>query len=194
MVHNQQQANTYFDHPGRTSSGMPMYQGSYFSGFLFGHHTQNTRSPLPVFILRRSLYISLWLNSNIYHPKKTCSKPQRQKELEFQVNPNKKPTLTSSSSHNSVEDNKKKGQDIRIIKIFMASLLNNLSKPSETPNQNDLQPSSSRQIAKPVTSQIQVPVTTRPNQTRNLYQDVCNWRRIKHTKKGAKYQRNLFQR
>lgn len=133
------------------------------------------------------------LNSNIYHPKKTRSKPQRQKKLEFQVNPNKKPTLTSSSSHDSVEDNKKKGQDIGIIKFLMASLLNNLSKPSETPNQKDPQPLSSRQIAKSVTSQIQVPVTTRPNQTKNLYQDACNWRRIKHTKKRAKYQRNLFQ-
>ncbi|CAF2075903.1 unnamed protein product [Brassica oleracea var. botrytis] len=113
MIHNQQQANTYFDPLGSTSPGMPMYQGSYSPGFLFGHQTQKTRSPLPGFLSSGEFFTSHYgSTSNSYHPKTTRSKPRRQMESEFQVYPNKKPTHTSSSSHESVEDNKKKGQDI----------------------------------------------------------------------------------
>ncbi|CAG7888264.1 unnamed protein product [Brassica rapa] len=87
MVHNQQQANTYFDHPGSTSSGTPMYQRSYSSGFLFGHHTQKTRSPLPVFILRRSLYISLWLKLKHLSSQEDSFKASASKEIRISSQP-----------------------------------------------------------------------------------------------------------
>ncbi|CAN6818962.1 unnamed protein product [Brassica oleracea] len=155
MIHNQQQTNTYFNPLGGTSSGMPMYQGSYSPGFLFGHQTQKTTSPFPSFLSFDEAFTSRYgSTSTNYHPKTTRSKPRRQKESEFQVNSNKKPTLTSSSSHESVEDNKRKGKDIGIIEFLMASLLDNLSKLPQSPDQKDQQPlssqqsSSSRQIAK----------------------------------------------
>ncbi|CAN6917857.1 unnamed protein product [Brassica oleracea] len=76
LIHNQQQANTYFDPLGSTSSGMPMYQGSYSPGFLFGHQTQKTRSPLPGFLSSGEFFTSHYgSTSNSYHPKTTCSKP-----------------------------------------------------------------------------------------------------------------------
>ncbi|CDY17520.1 BnaC03g65430D [Brassica napus] len=132
-----------------------MYQGSYSPGFLFGHQTQKTTSPFPRFLSFDEAFTSRYgSTSTNYHPKTTRSKPRRQKESEFQVNSNKKPTLTSSSSHESVEDNKRKGKDIGIIEFSMASLLDNLSKLPESPDQKDQQPlssqqsSSSRQIAK----------------------------------------------
>ncbi|CAN7110457.1 unnamed protein product [Brassica rapa subsp. narinosa] len=87
MVHNQQQANTYFDHPGSTSSGTPIYQRSYSSGFLFGHHTQKTRSPLPVFILRRSLYISLWLKLKHLSSQEDSFKASASKEIRISSQP-----------------------------------------------------------------------------------------------------------
>ncbi|KAF2554457.1 hypothetical protein F2Q68_00016847 [Brassica cretica] len=120
MIHNQQQANTYFDPLGNTSPG-----------FLSSDEVFTSR------------YGS---TSIIYHPKTTRSKSRHQKESEFQVNSNKKRTLTSSSSHESVEDNKKKGHDIGIIEFSMANLLNNLSKLPETYDEKNQQPSSSRQI------------------------------------------------
>ena len=132
-----------------------MYQGSYCPGFLFGHQTQKTTSPFPIFLSSDEIFTSRYGSSSTnYHPKTTRSKPRRQKESEFQVNPNKKPTLTSSSSHDSVEDSKRKGKHIGIIEFSMTSLLDNLSKLPESPDQKDQQPlssqqpSSSRQITK----------------------------------------------
>ena len=155
MIHNQQQTNTYFDPLGGTSSGMPMYQGSYSPGFLFGHQTQKTTSPFPNFLSSDEVCTSRYgSTSTNYHPKTTRSKPRRQKESEFQVNPSKKPTLTSSSSHESVEDSKRKGKYIGIIEFSMSNLLDNLSKLPASPDQKDQQlsssqqPSSSRQITK----------------------------------------------
>ncbi|CAF1962644.1 hypothetical protein YC2023_082641 [Brassica napus] len=155
MIHNQQQTNTYFDPLGGTSSGMPMYQGSYSPGFLFGHQAQKTTSPFPNFLSSDEVCTSRYgSTSTNYHPKTTRSKPRRQKESEFQVNPSKKPTLTSSSSHESVEDSKRKGKYIGIIEFSMSSLLDNLSKLPASPDQKDQQlsssqqPSSSRQITK----------------------------------------------
>ncbi|CAN6921602.1 unnamed protein product [Brassica oleracea] len=65
MILNQQRTNTYFDPLGGTSSGMPMYQGSYSPGFLFGHQTQKTTSPFPSFISSDEIFTSLlWLDFN----------------------------------------------------------------------------------------------------------------------------------
>nr|VDC67734.1 unnamed protein product [Brassica rapa] len=44
MVQNQQ-ANAYFDPLGGTPSSIPMYQGSYSPGFLFGQQTQKNKIP-----------------------------------------------------------------------------------------------------------------------------------------------------
>nr|VDD05404.1 unnamed protein product [Brassica oleracea] len=129
-----------------TSSGMPMYQGSYSPGFLFGHQTQKTTSPFPSFLSSDEIFTSRYgSTSSNYHPKTTRSKPRRQKESEFQVNPNKKPTVTSSSSHDSIKDSKMKGKDIGVIEFSMTSLLDNLSKLPESPDQKDQQPLSSQQ-------------------------------------------------
>ena len=114
---------------------------------LFGHQTQKTKSPLLGFLSSDEVFTSRYGSTSIiYHPKTTRSKSRRQKESECQVKSNKKRTLTSSSSYESVEDNKKKGHDIGIIEFSMANLLNNLSKLPETYDQNNQQPSSSRQI------------------------------------------------
>ncbi|CAF1931206.1 BnaC05g30030D [Brassica napus] len=65
MIHNQQQANTYFDPLGNTSSGMPMYQGSYYPRFtLWSSDSKDKISITGLSILLRSLYISLWLDFN----------------------------------------------------------------------------------------------------------------------------------
>ncbi|CAN6996434.1 unnamed protein product, partial [Brassica rapa subsp. trilocularis] len=148
MVQNQQ-ANAYFNSLGGTPSSIPMYQGSYSPGFLFGQQTQKTRSPVPSFLSSDEVFTSRYgSTSTNYHTKTTRSKPRRSKESEFQVNPSKKPTLTSSSSHESVEDSKKKEKDIGIIEFSMANLLNNLSEIPELPVQKDQQPLSSRQITR----------------------------------------------
>ncbi|WZY99633.1 hypothetical protein YC2023_071962 [Brassica napus] len=148
MVQNQQ-ANAYFYPLGGTPSSIPMYQGSYSPGFLFGQQTQKTRSPVPSFLSSDEVFTSRYgSTSTNYHTKTTRSKPRRSKESEFQVNPSKKPTLTSSSSHESVEDSKKKEKDIGIIEFSMANLLNNLSEIPELPVQKDQQPLSSRPITR----------------------------------------------
>uniref|UniRef100_M4FCP2 RNase H type-1 domain-containing protein n=1 Tax=Brassica campestris TaxID=3711 RepID=M4FCP2_BRACM len=111
--------------------------------------TQKTRSPFPSLLSSDEVFTSRYgSTSTNYHAKTTRSKPRRSKESEFQVNPSKKPTLTSSSSHESVEDSKMKGKDIGIIEFSMANLLNNLREIPELPVQKDQQPLSSRQITK----------------------------------------------
>ncbi|CAN7059046.1 unnamed protein product [Brassica rapa subsp. trilocularis] len=146
MVQNQQ-TNAYFDPLGGTPSSIPMYQGSYSHGFLFGQQTQKTRSTVSSFLSSDEVFTSRYGSTN-YHTKTTRSKPQRSKESEFQVNPSKKPTLTSSSSHESVKDSKMKEKDIGIIEFSMANLLNNLSEIPELPVQKDQQPLSSQQITR----------------------------------------------
>ncbi|KAF3530527.1 hypothetical protein DY000_02041399 [Brassica cretica] len=112
MIHNQQQANTYFDPLGSTSSGMPMYQGSYSPGFLFGHQTHKTRSTLPGFLSSGEFFTSHYgSTSNSYHPKTTRSNPRRQMESEFQVNPIRnqplhRPPVTSLSKTKRRKDKK----------------------------------------------------------------------------------------
>ncbi|CAG7871836.1 unnamed protein product, partial [Brassica rapa] len=121
---------------------------THLASFLVNKH-KKTRSPVPSFLSSDEVFTSHYgSTSTNYHTRTTRSKPRRSKESEFQVNPSKKPTLTSSSSYESVEDNKKKEKDIGIIEFSMANLLNNLSEIPELPVQEDQQPLSSRQITR----------------------------------------------
>ena len=130
MIHNQRQKDSYFNPFGSTSSEVPMYQGSYSPGFLSGYQTQKTRSPLPGFLSSDEVFTSRYGSTSIFDekPKQAKSKPRRQKGSEFQINPPKRPTLTSSSSHDSVDD---KGKGIGIIEFSMTSLLDDLGKSTE---------------------------------------------------------------
>ncbi|CAN6836842.1 unnamed protein product [Brassica oleracea] len=88
MIHNQQQANSYFDRLGSTSSAMPMYQGSYSPGFLFGHQTQKKTSPFWSFLSSDEVFTSRYgSTSTNYHPKTTRSKPRRKKNQNFKSTP-----------------------------------------------------------------------------------------------------------
>ncbi|CAN6928460.1 unnamed protein product [Brassica oleracea] len=106
MIHNQRQPDAYFNPLGCISSRMPMYQGSYSPGFLASYKTQKTRSPLPCFLSSDEVFTSCYGSTSINYPKlkPTRTKPRRQKESEFQVNPPKIPTLTLSFSHEYVDD------------------------------------------------------------------------------------------
>ncbi|CAH2079396.1 unnamed protein product [Thlaspi arvense] len=122
MIHNRNQAYTYFNPLGR----------SYSPGFLSGYQEQRTKPSLPGFLSSDEAFTSRYgttLISN-FKTKTTLTKPRRQKDSEFLVNPTKRPTLTSSSSHESIKDSKKNEKDIGIIEFLMSSLLDTLDKTS----------------------------------------------------------------
>ncbi|KAF8071423.1 hypothetical protein N665_1127s0003 [Sinapis alba] len=152
MIHNQRQTDAYFNPFGSTSAGMPMYQESYSPGFLSGYQAQKSRTPLPGFLSSDEVFTSRYGSTLISYPKTKPARPKsrRQKESEFEVNPTKRPTLTSSSSHESIEDKKKKEKYIRFIEFSMASLLDTLGKSTEQSSQSPTardDPQPSRPIA-----------------------------------------------
>ncbi|KAL0863563.1 hypothetical protein Bca101_042681 [Brassica carinata] len=155
MVRNQRRSDTYFNPLESTS--IPTYQGSYSPGFLSGYQTPKSRSPLPGFLSSDEIFTSRYGSTSAAYPKTkpVRSKSRRQKDSEFQDSPFKKqaptPALTSSSSHESV-DEKKKGHDIGIIEFSMTSLLNTLGDSSAMMT-NQLQsaqkdPQASKDVAK----------------------------------------------
>ncbi|CAH2052389.1 unnamed protein product [Thlaspi arvense] len=127
MIHNQNQADTYFNLLGSMLSERPMYQGIslWLSRAL-------TNPSLPGFLSSDEAFTSRYGTSSVsnFKTKTTRAKPRRQKDSEYLVNPTKRPTLTSSSSHESIEDTKKKERDIGIIEFLVSSLLDTLSKTS----------------------------------------------------------------
>ncbi|KAG2315198.1 hypothetical protein Bca52824_018320 [Brassica carinata] len=133
MVRNQRQSNTYFNP--LESASIPTYQGSYSPGFLSGYQSPKSRSPLPGFLSTDEIFTSRYGSTSAAYPKTkpVRSKSRRQKDSEFKDSPFKKqaptPALTSSSSHESV-DEKKKGHDIGIIEFSMTSLLITLGDSS----------------------------------------------------------------
>ncbi|CAH2065143.1 unnamed protein product [Thlaspi arvense] len=144
MIHNQNQADTYFNPLGSMPSGFPMYQGSYSPGFLSGYQEPKTKTSLPGFLSSDEAFTSRYgtPSASNFKTKPTRAKPRRQKESEFLANPTKRPTLTSSSSHKSIDDSKKKEKDIGIIEFSMSNLLDTIGQTSRetTPRRQDQTP------------------------------------------------------
>ncbi|KAG7543374.1 Zinc finger CCHC-type superfamily [Arabidopsis thaliana x Arabidopsis arenosa] len=128
LVQNQRRVNMYnpFDY---MSSGLPTYQESYSPGFLSGYHDPKPKQPVPGFLSSDEAFTSRFGTTSISNFKTKVAKPRRQKNSEFQVNPSKKPSLASSSSHESVQEEKK--EDIAMIEFSMSNLLDNLAKTSD---------------------------------------------------------------
>ncbi|CAH2079042.1 unnamed protein product [Thlaspi arvense] len=118
-------------------SGFPTYQGSYSPGFLSGYQEPKIKTSLPGFLSSDEAFTSRYgmPSASSFKTKPTRAKPRRQKESEFLVNPTKKPTLTSSSSHESIEDSKQKEKDIGIIEFSMSNLLNTIGQTSREATQ-----------------------------------------------------------
>ncbi|ESQ46587.1 hypothetical protein EUTSA_v100007052mg, partial [Eutrema salsugineum] len=108
MIYNQNPASSYSNPFG----GMPMYQGTYSPGFLSGYTNQRPKTPAPGFLSSDEAFTSRYGMTPASKLKVSKSKPRRQKDSEFMVNPTKRPTLTSSSSHESMEDSKREGKEI----------------------------------------------------------------------------------
>ncbi|ESQ56343.1 hypothetical protein EUTSA_v10027218mg, partial [Eutrema salsugineum] len=116
MIYNQNPTSSYSNPFG----GMPMYQGTYSPGFLSSYTNQRPKTPVPGFLSSDEAFTSRYGMTSASKPKVSKSKPRRQKDSEFMVNPTKRPTLTSSSSHESVEDSKREGKEIGLIEFSMA--------------------------------------------------------------------------
>ncbi|ESQ37602.1 hypothetical protein EUTSA_v100029340mg, partial [Eutrema salsugineum] len=144
MIYNQNPASSY------PFGGMPTYQGTYSPGFLSGYTNQRPRTPAPGFLSSDEAFTSRYGMSSASKPKASKSKPRRQKDSEFMVNPTKRPTLTSSSSHESVEDSKGKGKEIGIIEFSMASLLDTIGQTSTSQTATEMPHTQPSQIATPI--------------------------------------------
>ncbi|CAH2046633.1 unnamed protein product, partial [Thlaspi arvense] len=110
MIHNQSQADTFFNPLGkpRPKPSLP--------GFLSSDEAFTSRYGTP--------------SASNFKTKPTRAKPRRQKESEFLVNSTTRPTLISSLSHKSIEDSKKKEKDIGIIEFSMSNLLDTIGQTS----------------------------------------------------------------
>ncbi|CAE6123667.1 unnamed protein product [Arabidopsis arenosa] len=99
------------------------------------------KQPVPGFLSSDEAFTSRFGTTSIsnFKTKAARTKPRHQKDSEFQINPSKKPSFASSSSHESVQDENKedvaKKEDIAMIEFSMSSLLENLVKTSEDERQ-----------------------------------------------------------
>ncbi|EFH62119.1 predicted protein [Arabidopsis lyrata subsp. lyrata] len=137
------------------SSGISTYQESYSPGFLSGYQDPRPKQHVPGFLSSDEAFTSRFGTTSIsnFKTKVARTKPRRQKDSEFQTNPSKKPSLASSSSHESVQDEKKedvaKKEDIAMIEFSMSNLLGNLARTSDDERQK-LQIQSKEQQPQPI--------------------------------------------
>ncbi|CAE6186949.1 unnamed protein product [Arabidopsis arenosa] len=117
---------------------------SYSPRFLSGYHDPKPKQPVPGFLSSDEAFTSRFGTTSISNFK---TKPRRQKNSEFQVNPSKKPSLASSSSHESVQEEKK--EDIAMIEFSMSKLLDNLAKTPDD-ERREFQIQSKEQQSQPI--------------------------------------------